>query len=62
MLHVLTFMNSIHSLLTSKLHKLITLTCTLTKMKRLLQGCSSFAATMQQSNMHATTGGDKVVN
>ena len=35
---------------------------TLTKMKRLLQGCSSVAATMQQSNMYATTGGDKVAN
>ena len=34
----------------------------LTKMKRLLQGCSSVAATMQQSNMYATTGGDKVAN
>ena len=33
-----------------------------TKMKRLLQGCSSVAATMQQSNMYATTGGDKVAN
>ena len=32
------------------------------KMKRLLQGCSSVAATMQQSNMYATTGGDKVVD
>ena len=29
-------------------------------MKRLRQGCSSVAATMQQSNMYATTGGDKV--
>ena len=29
-------------------------------MKRLLQGCSSVAATMQPSNMYATTGGDKV--
>ena len=35
---------------------------TLTKMKRLLQGCSSVAATMQQSNMNATTDGDKVAN
>ena len=35
---------------------------TLTKMKRLLQGCSSVAATLQQSNMYATTGGDKVAN
>ena len=35
---------------------------TLTKMKRLLQGCSSVAATMQQSNMYATTGDDKVAN
>ena len=35
---------------------------TLTKMKRLLQGCSLVAATMQQSNMYATTGGDKVAN
>ena len=35
---------------------------TLTKMKRLLQGCSSVAATMQQSNMYATTGGDKLAN
>ena len=34
----------------------------LTKMKRLLQGCSSVAASMQQSNMYATTGGDKVAN
>ena len=34
----------------------------LTKMKRLLQGCSSVAATMQQSNMYATTGGHKVAN
>ena len=34
----------------------------LTKMERLLQGCSSVAATMQQSNMYATTGGDKVAN
>ena len=34
----------------------------LTKMKRLLQGCSSVAATMQQSNKYATTGGDKVAN
>ena len=34
----------------------------LTKMKRLLQGCSSVAATMQQSNVYATTGGDKVAN
>ena len=37
-------------------------TDTFTKMKRLLQGCSSVAATMQQSNMYATTGGDKVAN
>ena len=29
-------------------------------MKRLLQGCSSVAATMQKSNLYATTGGDKV--
>ena len=35
---------------------------TLTKMKRLLQGCSPVAATMQQSNMYATTGGNKVAN
>ena len=35
---------------------------TLTKMKRLLQGCSLVAATMQQSNVYATTGGDKVAN
>ena len=34
----------------------------LTKMIRLLQGCSSVAATMQQSNMYATTGGNKVAN
>ena len=34
----------------------------LTKMKRLLQGCSSVAATMQQSNMYAAPGGDKVAN
>ena len=34
----------------------------LTKMKRLLQGCSLVAATMQQSNMYATTGGNKVAN
>ena len=34
----------------------------LTKMKRLLQGCSPVAATMQQSNMYATTGGDKEAN
>ena len=34
----------------------------LTKMKRFLQGCSSVAATMQQSKMYATTGGDRVVN
>ena len=34
----------------------------LTKMKRLLQDCSSVAATMQQSNMYATIGGDKVAN
>ena len=34
----------------------------LTKMKRLLQSCSSVAATMQQSNMYATTGGDKAAN
>ena len=34
----------------------------ITKMKRLLQGCNSVAATMQQSNMYATTGGDKVAN
>ena len=35
---------------------------TLTKMKRLLHGCSSVAVTMQQLNMYATTGGDKVAN
>ena len=29
---------------------------------RLQLGCSSVAATMQQSNMYATTGGDKVAN
>ena len=28
----------------------------------LLQGRSSVATTMQQSNMYATTGGDKVAN
>ena len=34
----------------------------LTKMKRLLQCCGSVAATMQQLDMYATTGGDKVAN
>ena len=34
----------------------------LQKMKRLLQGCSSVAATMQQSNIYAKTGGDKEAN
>ena len=32
----------------------------LTKMKRLLQFCSSVAATLQQLDIYATTGGDKV--
>ena len=34
----------------------------LTKMKRLLQCSSSVAATLQQLDMYATTGGDKVAN
>ena len=34
----------------------------LTKMKRLLQCCGSVAATLQQLDMYATTGGDKVAN
>ena len=34
----------------------------LTKMKRLLQFCCSVAATLQQLDMYATTGGDKVAN
>ena len=32
------------------------------KNEKVLQGCSSVAATMQQSNMYAKTGGDKVAN
>ena len=42
--------------------RVVSLSKTLTKMKRLLQGCSLVAATMQQSNVYATTGGDKVAN
>ena len=34
----------------------------LTKMKRLLQCCGSVAATLQQLDMYATTGDDKVAN
>ena len=34
----------------------------LTKMKRLLQCCGSVAATLQQLDMYAATGGDKVAN
>ena len=32
------------------------------KNEKVAAGCSSVAATMQQSNMYATTGGDKVAN
>ena len=35
---------------------------TLTKMKRLLQCCGSVAATLQQLDMYATTGVNKVAN
>ena len=41
----------------SKMHR-----GSLTKMKMLLQCCGSVAATLQQLDMYATTGGDKVAN
>ena len=34
----------------------------LIKMKRLLQSCGSVAATLQQLDLYATTGGNKVAN
>ena len=41
----------------------ISCTCVpLQKMKRLLQCCGLVAATLQQLDMYATTGGDKVAN
>ena len=40
----------------------IALLHSLTKMKRLLQCCGSVATALQQLDMYATTGGDKVAN